>query len=255
MTAINLAVQPTRRAAYLISDCAWTHPDGRIERIAGKIISFARFPCAIGTNGRINMAILGAELEKVEARNLRTLVSALPSCLRRALDGSAKVAGVPRDELMATLKVAAWSARLGRPTGYMISSDAFQAQMYGLRAPFEVWGVDHSLDGAADLDELLGKPPAAQLSDAGVFDPHEEAFALVAEQRRRGQFSITPNTGTPGISYRIGGEVELTEVTRRGVKVWCCGKFPDKVGELIQPDGAPRQPSAAHDLQITVAPN
>lgn len=86
MTAINLAVQPAKRAAYLISDCAFTAPDGTIDKIAGKIISFDRFPCAIGVTGNIDLACLAVALEAIDARNLRTLVKGLPGALKRAVE-------------------------------------------------------------------------------------------------------------------------------------------------------------------------
>lgn len=82
------------------------------------------------------------------------------------------------------------------------------------------------------VSKLLGRP--SELFDAVTFDPHVDGFRLVEAQRASPQTNLTPGVDS-SVCYRIGGEVELTEVTRRGVKVWCIGTFPDKVGQRIQP--------------------
>jgi hypothetical protein len=234
MTTINLAVQPKRRAAYLISDCAWTCPDGRVQKIAGKIISFERFPCAIGATGNVDLMAVAEGCLALNARNPRTLTKGLPAILRQAIEVT-KRRFPDTAEVIGTLKVAAWNARKAAPEGYIVSSDDLVAENCigaGWKA-FEVAEVRSSVGTDVHPAELLGRE--CELHDPLTFDPHQDAFALVAEQRRRGQYNITP--GIDGsVRFRIGGEVELTEVTRRGVKVWSCGTFPDQPGEFIQPE-------------------
>ncbi|GAA4222222.1 hypothetical protein GCM10022253_30220 [Sphingomonas endophytica] len=233
MTAINLAVQPARRAAYIISDCAFTRPDGRIEKISGKIISFDRFPCAIAATGNVNVAILARALYNLDAANLRTLVTGLQSALKRALDET--VAAAPPDaEGWAILKVAAWCARRKRAVGYIIAShdDAAAAIIGPGWSSYQVAEVRHSHGTHVHVSELLGRQ--CELDDAATFNPEADAFALVAAQRATPQLSITPGVDQE-VPFRVGGAVELTEVTRRGVRVWLMGEFPDKVGELIAP--------------------
>jgi len=236
MTAINLAVQPARRAAYLISDCAFTTPDGRLDRIAGKIISFERFPCAIGMTGNLDLAALGRALLALDARNLRTLLLGLPQALSRAL-GDTLAMHTGMSEGWGMLKVAAWDARRKRPAGYLIATDAQAAE--AVLGP--EWGAYQvaecsSAHGTHEhISDLLGRP--CQLEDAATFDPHVHGYALIAAQRQRGSLNITP--GISDYPFRIGGEAELTEVTRRGVRVWGVGTFPDKIGERINPQLAP----------------
>lgn len=231
MTAINLAVQSAKRAAYLITDCAFTAPDGTIDKIAGKIISFDRFPCAIGVTGNINLAVLAHALEATDARNLRSLLKGLPGALKRAVDAVKAAHGI---EGCGTLRVAAWCSRQKRPVGYLIMSDQLAAEaMIGLGwGAYQVAECKNAQAIHVDASELLGRP--VDLSDATTFDPHVDGFRLVEAQRATSQINITPGIDSSAC-YRIGGEVELTEVTRRGVKVWCIGTFPDKVGERIKP--------------------
>lgn len=231
MTTINLAVQAKRRGAYLITDCAWTLPDGRLQKVAGKVISFERFPCAIGVTGNVELLAVGEQCLAIGARNLATLVKHLPGILRRAIEVT-KTRYPGSAEIVATLKVAAWSARKGRPVGYMVSSDETTAR-HNIGADwgaYEVAEVTSSHGTLQHVSNLLGRP--CQLEDPDTFDPHSDAFALVAAQRAEGQTLLM--AGVAPSFIRIGGEVELTEVSRRGVKLWSCGTFPDKVGELIQ---------------------
>ena len=233
MTAINLAVQPKRRAAYIISDCAYTAPDdARVVRIGGKIISFERFPCAIGITGSIDIIATARALFALDARNLRTLVAGLPKALRTAVRET-QAAHPEFGEVFGSLKVAAWCSRRARPTGYLIHSTA-EAAMAMLGPGWGAYEVAEAKSSAAthqQPSELLGRP--CDLDDPDTFDPERDAFALIAAQRAGGALNITP--GCDSYPYRIGGEVELTEVTRRGVKVWSMGKFPDRVGERIDP--------------------
>lgn len=232
MTAINLAVQPGRRAAFLISDGATTDAEGRLVRVGGKTITFERFPAAIGVTGNVDYLAVGEECHAIGARNLATLVKALPTILKRACAKTlARCPGA--SEVLGILKVAGWSARQGRPVGYMIASDDIAAA-FNIGPDWRAWQVAEvkSSHGTEDhVSTLLGRP--CELEDAATFNPHEDAFALIEAQRQKPIASITP--GAVPDRYRIGGEVELVEVSRRGVKVWGCGTFPDVVGEMIAP--------------------
>lgn len=232
MTAMSLIVQAKRRAAYLISDCAWTDTAGRLTHVEGKIIQMARFPAAIGVQGNVSLPALGAEIHRIDPRNIARLVQILPDCLRRAIAATYEIhPGTPAGTVTAMIRVAAWSARLAKPVGYVLTSDpALAAAMGG--AEWTVHGATSSLS-AADCPTGLF-PTLTACEDPTQFDPMEQAFDLVAHERRTPQLVMSPGADVSA-AYRIGGAAQVTEVTRRGVKVWGVGSFPDVVGLPIDP--------------------
>lgn len=232
MTAMSLIVQAKRRAAYLISDCAWTDRAGRLTHISGKIIQMARFPAAIGVQGNVSLPALGAEIHRVDSRNIARLVQILPDCLRRAIAATYEIhPETPAGTVTAMLKVAAWSARLAKPVGYVLTSDPALATAMG-GTDWTVHGSTSSLS-AAECPTVLF-PTLTACEDPAQFDPLEQAFDLVAHERRTPQLVMSPGADV-GANYRIGGSAQVTEVTKRGVKVWGVGSFPDMVGLPIDP--------------------
>lgn len=232
MTAMSLIVQAKRRAAYLISDCAWTDTAGRLTHVGGKIIQMARFPAAIGVQGNVSLPALGAEIHQADPRNVARLVQILPDCLRRAIAATYEIhAETPAGTVTGMLKVAAWSARQAKPVGFILTSDsALAAAMGGTECT--VHGATSSLSAAECPTALF--PTLTACEDPTQFDPMEQAFDLVAHERRTPQLVMSPGADASA-AYRIGGAAQLTEVTRRGVKVWGCGSFPDAIGQWITP--------------------
>jgi len=68
---------------------------------------------------------------------------------------------------------------------------------------------------------------AVSLCDATSFNPRTDGLTLIEAQRRR------PWRAGGRLAHRVGGQAELTRVSRRGVERTVLKVWPDRVGEKI----------------------
>ncbi|MFD1950680.1 hypothetical protein ACFSGX_07860 [Sphingomonas arantia] len=237
MTALNMMIQRRARAGYIISDGATTAPDGTLLGNSPKIImSAGRFPWAAGVTGSVPPASIHAELGKANPVSLKQLLCRLPGAMRSAIQRTARDTSKDPADLDLALVGVAWDFDAKAPSGFIIQSRA--GIITPDAEPFVWYETDWNLAGGeigSDAAAQLGR--ACDLTDPKSFDPERDGLALIERQRRA---AITPTT--PGFDtscrHRIGGDIDMTVVTRTGVQVWCIHKFPDVVGEPIRLDEA-----------------
>lgn len=230
MTVINMMVQPKARTGYIISDGAFTAPDGTLLRAESKVVHsvYTRCPWAFGVSGNMQPRAIAQEIGEANPLTIKQLVKRLPDALRRAIVRNEREFGVPRDTAYAVLIGCYWDFSAKRPQGFRV-----QAQRGGLVnqevEAFEWYDMDWSLASHLEIEALLGR--AADVTNPNSFDPASDGLALVHAQRISGLIDMMPGI-EPG-HCRIGGHVDLTEVTKSGVKVWHLHTYPDEPGRLI----------------------
>lgn len=195
MTAINLCA--AKDAAWLLVDQAWM-ANGQLLWVGTKIAKSPRLRMAVAYHGRATnqtMTLLNKWLETV--KDQETALSKLHRLLA-LIRMEAMMA--PRSWIGAkttNLFVAAWVE--GRPKAWVVG------------------------------DEIV-KADKAQAPQSGTPLPedHRDTGALIrCMQEQRGQQSLG--------CYNIGGAAELTVVTATGITSEIIHRWPDRLGEPIQP--------------------
>jgi hypothetical protein len=231
MTAINMMVQPKARAGFLISDGAHTLPDGTVCELAPKIIHGAgRFPWAMGITGNVHPATLLHALGEANPINLKQLVKRLSEAIREAMRRTAVKHAMPLDDVLCGVRGVAWDFARKRPIGFVLVSDPAALLPGAIAFAWHetAWNIT-ATPGAASPGDILGRE--VDITDPASFDPERDGLALIVAQRERGV--IDTMVGLEPGHCRIGGEVDLTEVTKHGVRVWRIHDFGDVVGERI----------------------
>lgn len=231
MTAINMMVQPKARAGFIISDGAHTAPDGTLIENSPKVIhSAGRFPWAAGVTGNVRPATILATLGEANPLTLKQLVKRLPDAMRAAIVTTAATTGTDPARLDLALVGIVWDFAANRPSGFMCQSR--RGVIHADAEAFTWYDTDCIIAGGeiGDVAAQLGRP--CDPTKPASFDPERDGLALIERQRRAG---ITPTT--PGLNSascnRIGGDIDMTVVTKQGVQVWLIHQFPDAVGQPI----------------------
>lgn len=232
MTAINMMVQPKARAGFIVSDGAHTLPDGTVCELSPKVVSgTGRFPWAMGITGNVHPVTLTYALAALNPLNLKQLTKRLPEAMRNAMRQTAEKHTMPLSDVLCGVRGVAWDYARKRPIGFVVVSDP-EALLPGATAFawYETaWNVT-ATPGAASPADILGRD--VDLTDPASFEPEADGLALITAQRERGAIDAMP--GLEAGHCRIGGEVDLTEVTKHGVRVWQIHDFGDRVGGRIE---------------------
>lgn len=234
MTAINLAVQAKARAAYIISDCAVTAPDGTLIRSSSKVLHGLRFPWAFGMTGSVTPEAMFEEVAKAQPLNAKQLVKRLPDCMRRAVAGTIKARACAPAEVLLQVTGAMWDPKAKRIEGFFLTSH--DGTLKGQEVEPYVWYETSWLAASGHPDGLrgyLGRD--VDLTDPESFNPEIDGLALIEAQRRHGVESVQPGV-EPG-HCRIGAEAHLHVISRRGVTIYQLTEWPDLVGQRLTGPG------------------
>ena len=132
------------------------------------------------------------------------------------------------------LVVVGWSLARGGPTSWILSTH--DRTMAGGRA-LKPWEL-------TELPEVLIAPPINESSlstgwtapaSAQHFRPEEDGLALLKAQRLSRRELPDSRTGIVS-SHIVGGFVQLTSVTARGVNASILHWWPDEIGRKINPE-------------------
>ena len=235
MTSINMMVQRKARTGYIIADQAHTCPaEGTLLRVAPKIIfgTSPRFPWALGVCGNVAPEVLLEEVGKDSPRSAKQLERRLPNAIRRAVSVAASARGVPPSQVIIQVVGVLWNFHESRPEGFVISS-ARNTLLNQKTDPYVWYETNWMLGHHLAPENALGRP--VDLTDPEDFNPEIDGITILRSQRRVPSVEIDP-TIAPG-HCRIGGEVDLVEVTRHGVQVWKLHDFCDPIGQRITVGG------------------
>lgn len=231
MTVINMMVQPRARTGFIISDGAHTDPDGVVTELSPKVIvGTKRLPFAIAVTGNVAPLLIAMILGEESPLTLKQLVKRLPIAMRKAVAAASDARSIPEDAIGLALVGVVWDFAKNRAQGFSIASRDGLIR-HGME-PYLWYDTDSSVTivSGDDVASFIGR---FNLADPASFNPETDGLELVRVQRE-----LLLETTVPGcaLAYRIGGEIDLTEVTKNGVKTWKIHDFHDKVGERILPD-------------------
>ena len=122
-----------------------------------------------------------------------------------------------------------WAFTRKRPVGMVMQSVDNVVPGAGPIEAFTWYDLPWAMGTHESADALLERE--VDVTDPDSFDPEIHGMALVAAQRARPAINLTP--GIEEGHCRIGGEVQVTEVRKSGVRTITVGEFPDKVGQRI----------------------
>lgn len=230
MTAINMTIQPSARAGFLITDSAVTDEAGKLLEICGKVIfGTGKFPWAMAISGSVHPHDVTQAAGMIGPTNYKQLVKRLPDIVSIALDLAAAKGAIVKPHLL--LIGVAWSQREKRPVGFSIAShaDILPDGMTPLTV-YEMKWVTTGLELGSPSDQV-GRQ--VDIMDPASFDPAVDGLALIQKQRSAGV--RCPVEGVADVQSRIGGEVHLTKISKRGVSTFAIHDFQDVVGEMINP--------------------
>lgn len=217
MTAIIAAAQSG--AAYLLTDGALYDTGGIVLALCSKTLIAEGMRLAMAPSGRCTSVDLERELSAAGVSTQAGVMMAMPECLRRIRARSVALGSTEPD---CQVHVALWSDRAHEPQIWLIATDA--PPCWGPYRPGTWLRVDAITGGDDDASEVLGRP--VDLTSAASFDMEHDGGALIDHQRR-----------TPWADGRfyVGGRAELVTVTRSGVTQRDIRRWPDRIGERINP--------------------
>jgi hypothetical protein len=233
MTAINVIRQ--RQAVHILSDGVFCDETGIVCEIGPNVFALPHLPMALAIRGASHfMPFLVHRL----SRESRSFDEASGKLVRTAQDvhlsfpaafGSTGYGSIEPDfDLVAV----GWSLSSGATAAYLLSShDRVIAR--GVTA--QPWQL-------IELPDVLVAPPIAEIQieatgwtvpySAESFDPKSDGLALLRAQRlfRR---ELDPRFDSRGYVHVVGGFVQLTSVSSRGVNSQILLRWPDAVGRKI----------------------
>ena len=224
-------VQPRGRAGYLITDTAITDPMGALLHSCGKIVyGLGRFPWAAGISGDVHPKIVCAEIGAFNPLSYKQLMKGLPGALRSAVERQASGRKVDPTSISLHLTGVAWDHSRKRPVGFTILSKSGLNDA-GLE-PYVYYELPWSFS-CGESAEARSYVEAHCPTEPDRFDPEKDGLALVEIQRAARINAVSGLDLIP--AYRIGCEVIMATVSKKGVALKCLHDFGDKVGEKIDP--------------------
>lgn len=233
MTAVNMMIQAKARAGFIISDTAVTSPEGRLIESCPKVLyGIGRFPWAMGITGDVHPKIMLQAIGAFNPLSYKQLVKTLPLALHDAIQRQAEGQGFEPDYFSVTLTGAAWDFVKKRPVGFIVTSK--EGFSHAGIDPFMFYETSSSLTGGEiPYVQSIAGEDGGIVVDHTRFDPERDGLQLIDIQRRA---PLVPrNSGCSDYPHRIGCEVLLTKVTKRGVVNWMLHDYGDTLGEFIDP--------------------
>jgi hypothetical protein len=232
MTVINACIQG--RAAYLITDMAWTDQDtGIVEHITSKFIVGHDFHWGLAATGNASYAAILYQISVHEPRNAAQMLECLPKVIATLAEEAKRIGFTT---FKCALTVAMWSKKDRQPVIAVIDADG---SVFDMIEPMTVACVGSYIAGGGmegfGPEDVKRRWP--DIKDAALFDVERDGVALVAEQRSTFKWAHVDGAAA---AHRAGGGVQLMRVGKRGVTIKTLHTWPeDRVGHLICPSTCP----------------
>jgi hypothetical protein len=223
MTMVNGVIQGD--AAYLYADTAFFDPaTGRVLAYDCKILrGTGALPWAVGVtflgNYRANDV-----LHKLNAERVDDLVEQLPGVIAAFRAKSAEC-GAPKT--IVRLLLAAWDEECGQPRLF-VAGDALQGFTRSEWCPPGVTELSYFTGSESDFSHhWRGQTPC----DLDAFDVERDAIALFEEARL---LPYKPDDQDMALGTYIGGALQMTTISRDGVKAVVLRDWHDVIGQPIR---------------------
>lgn len=228
-------------AVHLITDGAFYDLDGRVTDVRSKVAELTRSGCLMAVRGA-NYPSMPLEFLLGLQPSFDSIMTALPNTLRSIVQMFDIVTSdvAPCVERHFEVTIAGWSNERQAWTAGIAST-------FRRCDPEDVQGISY-LDGYEPFMSLLAAPACCMPAVDGVeilgrafnrqedvdsLDPVREGLLLHEAQRM-----VVGVTGDGQIQYLVGGLAELVTVSAAGITRQLLRNWPDRIGELITPEGA-----------------
>ena len=235
MTAINVIRQ--ERAVHIISDGVFCDNTGIVCEIGPNAFALPHLPAALAIRGATHfMPFLVHRL----SRECGSFDDVLTKIVRTAREVHLSFPmafgnlGYGTIEPDFDLVAVGWSKARGAPASYLVSSHDQRVTRELTVAPWQL----------IELPDILIAPPIAekQITTAGwkvpysaeTFRPDIDGVALLKAQRLSRR-ELDPRLGIRGYIHVVGGFIQVTSVTSRGICSNILHWWPDTLGRKIEP--------------------
>lgn len=228
MTIANAVAQGPK--GYLFADTAWIDSDtGTLIAKHTKIFRGRHFPWAVAVTADGDpLAWAHAMQDRPEPRYADELRKWLVDVVNEYEATTAS-----RAKALKLLAVA-WDGRAKRST-VMMASTASACPDF-LR-PYEIAEGESLFGMVLDMEAMFGRE--VDFTDPRSFDPETDGLKPFLHARRAPLMRQAGSLFAAGACGGFGGEVEMAEISRRGVRLWRLHDFGDVVGAPIPIEGAP----------------
>lgn len=216
MTALNCFLD--KNAAHFFTDGAvYDAKTATVQGFMSKVFPLPRYGAAFGVSGNapVGLLLIGA-LADTSFRDFDDLADNLAETI-----GEYVVKSAPTGIQWGTFNVvlAGWSIRDDKPRAVLFSSAARDGNPKNFAKP-------------------ITRFQSPMVTPAFEFDRENAAKCgarLVNDQRSNKFSPDDPSHGPAGGIYGIGGFLQYTRVSRDGVEIKVLDRWPDKIGEVIDP--------------------
>jgi hypothetical protein len=212
MTAINIVQK--KDEILIMTDGAGIGPGGMMNAMVSKVSIIPPALTVIAARGPIQLAPLCALKMQCEGLTFDAFIEILPDLARAFLrDIVSKMAGIQEQ---AEITVAGWSDREGAFAVYMMPCDDRYVGVH----PYSLVRHDPS---AAHVSPAID-PAAFRMPPLESFRAELHGVVLMEKQRQEQEYRGA-----------IGGFLQSTRITRRGISSRIMYFWPDKIGYSIDP--------------------
>jgi hypothetical protein len=212
---------------YLLSDSGYFWRDGRIARMASKVLELPLLRAAIVARGHLTAPEdIGPSIHAAKCRDVFELVNVLPSVLYELTERCGGTSSRALAEILATqLSLVYYCPTRKRVAASIVASNA--AGLFKDYEPFTHLPVLEATQPGVDVPAVVGR--AVDLSDPVQFDVEADGMAIMEAQRSQ-TWSFN---GLPS-GHHAAGSVRLTQVDCWGVRSKILRTWPDRVGERVR---------------------
>jgi hypothetical protein len=223
MTAINVIQRP--HAIHMLTDAASYMPDGTLGMVGQKAHPVAHLSAVFSSRGPQLFMPLMSEAVFSAFSSFDEMIDGLVERVRTAVSAIAPTLALCAHGPNFDLVIAGWSTARRRPETYVLTDHA----NYGFPAwTLKPFGALLITPWTADLDGRL-KLTRAEL--AGKLDPVKDGLRILEAQRFVKE--IQRNETEP--AYGVGGFAQLTTVTAENITTRILKRWPDPIGEKLDP--------------------
>lgn len=228
-------------AVHLLTDGAVYEPGGTLAAIESKVIVVPNIPAAITSRGQHAFSQLLAST--LDAKHPDAPLMTRAGIFRRYDTFDDLVAGFERH---ATDLATTFEAYIGeRAHEYETvvvgwSESRNQGEIYTITGMFEGDSLGRLIPAGncfvapmPEMEDLAAVGYVAPQSPDEFRFEHHGVLMMEAQRRRKGANLARPDQP---FLYGVGGFIEHTKVTRRGVNTRILKRWPDKIGEKIAPE-------------------
>lgn len=215
MSMANLIVQ--QDAGYLMTDSGYFRSDGTIAALHPKTMILPGLPVAIAAVGAFHLGYLAQEMEGITFPTVTAFLKSVGHLMQQAY----KHAGMDPEISWGRLVIAFYSAEDDCVRGCTL----FTGKAAGPSdlVPWRIYPTSEVIMPDVDRSSVLS---GVALTDATHFNPATDALPLIHSQR-------SPQDWARGMhGCMVAGDIELTRVSRHGVKTIKLFSYPDAVGLL-----------------------